>query len=248
MKITPIRTHPIVKGDKIENVLDKFVKKPKDETIVAVTSKIVSICEGRLIPIYKTDKKTLIMHEAELYLPANLSKYDFPISIKNNLIGAAAGIDESNGNGYFVLWPKDPQKSANKIREYLSKKFGIQHLGIIITDSKLSPLRPGVTGYSLSQSGFRVLNSYVGRPDIFGRKMKVEKLNLADSLASAAVAVMGEGNEQTPIAIIEGLNNVEFQDRNPTKKELDQIKIKIEDDIYAPLLTSVQWRKGKGKV
>ena len=32
-----------------------------------------------------------------------------------------AGIDESNGDGNYVLWPKDLQNSANTIRDILLK-------------------------------------------------------------------------------------------------------------------------------
>jgi F420-0:gamma-glutamyl ligase len=55
---------------------------------------------------------------------------------------------------------------------------------------------------------------------------------------------MGEGSEQTPIALLEDLPFVGFQDRNPTKRELDGMRIKREDDLYWPLLSKVKWRKG----
>jgi len=42
----------------------------------------------------------------------------------NGLVCANAGVDESNGAGYFILWPKDPQKSAKKIWQFFKKKFG----------------------------------------------------------------------------------------------------------------------------
>jgi F420-0:gamma-glutamyl ligase len=64
-----------------------------------------------------------------------------------------------------------------------------------------------------------------------------------DALAAASVFEMGEGAEQTPLAVITDLNKVEFQDRNPTQEELDFLKIDIEDDLYAPLLKSVEWKK-----
>ena len=78
--------------------------------------------------------------------------------------------------------------------------------------------------------------------------MHAEKSNIADSLATAAVTVMGEGNEQQPLAIIEDLPFVAFQDRNPTAKELEELKIKLEDDVYASLLTSVTWKTGMKKL
>lgn len=245
MVITPVKTRPVVRGDKIENILDRYISNIEENSIVVVTSKIISTCEGRVVPINSANKDDLVKKEAEFYLPRTESKYDFMITIKNSMIVASAGIDESNGNGCYVLWPRDPQRSANLIREHLSKKFKIKNLGVIITDSKLSPLRWGVTGYTLAHSGFKVLKNYIGKTDIFGRKLKAEKLNVADSLASASIAVMGEGDEQTPISIIEQTPFVEFQQRNPTKKELNALRIDIKDDIYAPILESVNWLKGK---
>ena len=56
---------------------------------------------------------------------------------------------------------------------------------------------------------------------------------------------MGEGSEQTPLAVISDIPFVHFQDRNPTEEELAELKISIEDDVYAPLLKAANWKKGK---
>ena len=157
----------------------------------------------------------------------------------------SAGIDESNGNGYYVLWPKDPQHSVNQIRKYLIKKFKLKNLGVIIVDSKTTPLRWGVTGVAVAYSGFSPLNNYIGKPDIFGRAFLVEKANVADAIAASAVVVMGEGNEQTPIAIIEDVSFVTFQKNDPSRKELQEYAISIQDDLYSQILSGVMWSKGK---
>jgi len=57
---------------------------------------------------------------------------------------------------------------------------------------------------------------------------------------------MGEGSEQTPMAIISDIAFVEFTGENPDTNMLEQYSIAIEDDIYANLLESVKWHKGKG--
>ncbi len=244
MIITPVKTHPIVKGETIDHVLDKYIVKLKENSIIVVTSKIVSICEGRMVKIEDADKDELIKQESQYYLPRNINKYNISYTITQNFLVAGAGIDESNGNGYYILWPEDPQESVNKIREYLAKKFKLEHVGVIISDSKANPLRWGVTGAAIAQSGFMVLKDYIGTPDIFGRPFTFEKLNISDSLAGASVSVMGEGNEQIPLAIITDIPFVEFVDRNPTQEEIDELKIEPQDDIYHPLLTSVKWKKG----
>lgn len=250
MKVAAYKTHKIKTGEKLFEILDKYLPSLEENSVVAIASKVVGICEGRVVKIddpEKTNdqKSKLVEKEAEYFLPREFNQYGFMITINRNMLVASAGIDESNSDGYFSLWPEDPQKSANEIREYLVTKHHIKHLGVILTDSKLTPLRWGVTGFAISHSGFEALNNYIGQPDIYGRKMHAEKANIADSLATAAVAEMGEGNEQQPIAVITDAKFVHFQDRNPTQEELDDLKIKLEDDVYASLLTSVDWQKRK---
>lgn len=67
---------------------------------------------------------------------------------------------------------------------------------------------------------------------------------IADALGTAAVLVMGEGAEQTPLAVIEDIPFVKFQNRNPKKTELQKLQMPLEDDLYAPLLQAVKWKKG----
>jgi len=166
------------------------------------------------------------------------------VTIKRNLLAVAAGIDESNGAGFYILWPKDPQKTANEVRRYLQKRFSVKKVGVVITDSKTTPLRCGTTGVSIVYSGFRALNNYIGRRDIFGRKFEMQKANIVDALATSAVLVMGEGSEQTPLAVVEDVPFIKFQEKDPSKKELRDLHIDIEDDLYGPLLKGVKWRKG----
>ena len=127
------------------------------------------------------------------------------------------------------------------------KEYGISEVGVIITDSKTTPLRRGVTGVTLAHSGFAALNDYIGHPDIFGRDLHVTKANIADGLAGASVLSMGEGSEQTPFAVIEDVPFVTFQRRNPTVEELTDLRIPLEEDIYASILTRTPWQRGKGK-
>ena len=86
--------------------------------------------------------------------------------------------------------------------------------------------------------------SRVGRPDLFGRPLEMTRVHMADALAAAAVLVMGEAAEQTPLALIDDVPFVEFQDHAPSAEELQKARIEMDDDLYEPLLTSVQWHKG----
>ena len=245
MKIFSIKTQKIrpYKQNLFE-VLNKYLTSLKDRSIVVITSKIVSICEGKIIRLEAADKKELIKKEAEYFLPPEENKYNITLTIKRNLLVPTAGIDESNGDGYYILWPEDPQKTVNDVRRCLRKRFSIKKLGVIITDSKTTPLRRGTTGVTVVYSGFSALNNYIGKPDIFGRKFKVKKANVIDALAASAVLVMGEGSEQTPLAIIEDIPFVRFQEEDPSLKELNGLRINIDDDLYGPLLNGVKWEKG----
>lgn len=245
MKVTPVKTHKVQpeKDSDIYAILEQYLPKLKEGSVVAITSKIVAICQGRYAKIGSVNKNQLIEQEAEYFLPPG--KNGFYLTIKYNLIIPSSGIDESNGNGYYILWPKDPQKTANGVRKYLAKKFGLKKIGVIITDSKTNPLRWGVTGVSITHSGFEPMNDYIGTKDIFGKELQYTKTNIMDALGTAAVLEMGEGKEQTPLAVIENIPFVHFQQRNPTQKELHEVRIgMMEDDLYRELLTSVKWRKG----
>lgn len=246
MKVTAIKTKRINLGDNLYKILAEYLpKKINDKSVIAVSSKIVAICEGRVVKIESEEQRDILAKkEAEAYLPREYNQYGFMITINNGIMVASSGIDASNGNGFYVLWPKNPQKSANEIHEYLVGKYRLKNIGVIITDSKLTPLRWGVTGVAIAHSGFAALKNYIGTPDIFGRLMQAEKSNIADSLATAAVIEMGEGNEQKPLAVIEDVNFVKFQKRNPTRKELNGLKISIGDDVFSSLLKSVKWQKG----
>lgn len=248
MIVTPIKTDKILpqKHKDLLQVLEQFLPQIKESSILAVTSKIVAICEGRVVKIGKQDKDQLIAQEAQYYLPRVNNPYHVSLTVTNNNLVVSAGIDESNGAGNYILWPKDPQKSTNQIREFIKKKFSLKNIGVIITDSRTIPMRWGVTAFALAYSGFNPLKNYIGTPDLFGRKFQFEQTNIIDSLATVAALVMGEGAEQTPVAVIEDLPFVEFQDREPTKAELSQLKISLEEDIYSPLLKSTLWRKGQG--
>ncbi len=248
MIVKAIKTNKILPGGpSVFKLLDQFLSELKEGSVVAITSKVVSICEGRIVPIGSIEKEKLIKSEAEYYLPADLGKYGISFSITKNTLIPMAGIDESNGNGDYILWPADSQKSANGIREYLVEHFGLKKVGVIITDSTAMPLRYGTFGIVLAHSGFVATNDYRGKTDLFGRPFKVSISSVAGGLAAAAVLVMGEGNEATPIAVMEDLPFVQFQARNPTKKELDDFYIPmISEDLFAPFLNSMPWQDKGG--
>ena len=245
MKVTAVKTPKITaKTGSIFNVLDAALPTFQEGSVIAITSKIVSICEGNTVPYFQANKEDLAKKEADLYLSAKLSKYCHHFTITNNTLIAMAGIDESNGEGYYILWPKNAQKTANDIRNYLAEKHKLKNIGIIITDSTCQPLRRGTTGIALAHSGFSALNDYIGKPDLFGRPFGVTQANISGGLAATAVLAMGEGAEQTPICVLADLPNVNFLQHDPSHEELATTEVTLEDDLFAPFLMSVNWHQG----
>jgi putative folate metabolism gamma-glutamate ligase len=247
MQVRAIRTHKITSDRDLNALLDQYVTALDERSVLVITSKIVSICQGRLAPVDCVDKQALIEQEADLYLPPGASQYAISLTIKEHLLIPMAGVDESNAQGQYVLWPIDAQGVANRVRAHLAERFALQHVGVLITDSKTTPLRWGVTGTAIAHSGFLAVNDYRGHPDLYGRPLHMTTVDVADALSAAAVLVMGEADEQTPLAVLTDLPFVRFQDRDPTPEELQQRWIDLQDDLYAPLLQAVDWRKGGGK-
>ena len=189
MRVDAIKTEKVTSGSiGLHELLDKYVEELSEGSILAITSKIISLCEGRVVPVEGSDKDELIKKEADLYIPKEENRYNLYLTIKDSILAVSAGIDESNASGYYVFWPKDPQKTANEIREYLTKRFSLKKVGVIITDSKTTPLRWGVTGIPIAHSGFKALRDLIGTADLFGRKLKMTKVAVMDALASSAGA------------------------------------------------------------
>ena len=245
MTIQPIKTGKIpIAEQNLFRLLDRHMAALDERTVLAITSKLVSICQGRFVRCNAADKQVLIESEADSFLPPDSNRYHVALTIKDRCLIPSAGIDESNADGRYILWPLDPQCTANAVRSYLRDRFSRRRIGVIITDSTTAPLRCGVTGIALAHSGFLALNDYVGARDVFGRPLRMTKANVADALAAAAVLVMGEGNERTPLALITDLPLVTFQNRDPSEAELEALRIQPEEDLYAPLLQAVRWRRG----
>ena len=189
------------------------------------------------------DKDELIKKEAEFYLDRNQVPNKYAVlTLKQNILIPTAGIDESNAKGYFILWPENPYQVAKEIYYFIKKNYKLKKFGVIISDSHTTPLRWGTSGIAIAYFGFYPVRDYRGVKDIFGRKLKVTLANLVDGFTTAAVLVMGEGIEKTPLAIIEDIDFVKFKEFDPTKN--NPVEINPDDDIYAPLLKAIKWKKG----
>ncbi len=230
MELIPIKTrilHP--PKDSLIEVLDESVTDLREGDVITITSKIVAISEGRCVPIEGTDKEVLVQQEAEfLFKPEGRSK---ALTLTNHTIISAAGIDESNGEGYYILLPKDSFESARYIHEYLLKRHSLQHLGVVITDSHSLPFRYGAMSVAIGCWGFEPIDNHVGRPDLFNRPMQYSKTNFPDAIAAATTIVTGECDESQPITILRGMSNLVFTDADPR----NEFFVPYEEDIYKDL-------------
>jgi F420-0:gamma-glutamyl ligase len=232
MQIIPIKTRIFQENEDLTAFILKYVKNLKENSVLVVTSKIVALSEGRTVKYEnKRQKIKLIKKESDFALQTKLVW----LTKKDDVFMADAGIDESNGKGKLILLPKDSFVSANKIRSMLCKHYKIKNLGMIISDSGLLPFRNGVIGMARGYAGFEGIKDYKGEKDIFGRKLTYSKINIADSLTTAATICMGEGNERQPMALI--LKAPVLFMNKINKKEL---KINPTDDIFYPLIKNLR--------
>ena len=239
MIIKPIKTRVFKEGEDLFAFVTRYLKKVPERSVIVVTSKVVALSEGRTTVVRdERAKEKLIRAESEF---AVKTEYVW-LTIKDGTVMASAGIDESNADGKLILLPKDSFKSARILRKKLQQKYKVKKLGVLITDSRTIPLRAGVVGVALGYAGFRGVRDYRGTKDIFGRTLVFSRTDVADSLATAAVLVMGEGSEQQPLALVEKAP-IEFRD-TISRTELH---IDIKDDMYRPLFSRLPRSRSRSK-
>ena len=115
MIVTALKTQIVENSScSIEELLSQTIKSIPENSVVAITSKVVSLCEGNVVEKGSISKDELIEREADFFLPKSDSKYDVYLTIKNNLLIPSSGVDESNTNGYYLKLPKNSQKTDRK--------------------------------------------------------------------------------------------------------------------------------------
>jgi coenzyme F420-0:L-glutamate ligase / coenzyme F420-1:gamma-L-glutamate ligase len=188
--------------------------------ILVVTHKIVSKAEGRVVDLASIKPSTkaismakehdkdprvmeLILKESSQILRA---KNGIIISeTKHGFVCANAGVDQSNVEGdTAVLLPVAPDQSAGRLQEAVKEKIG-KEIAVIITDTFGRTFRNGQTNVAIGVAGINPIKSYIGTYDMYGRKLRVTEIAVADEIASAAELVMGKA-ERTPVAIVRGYN------------------------------------------
>ena len=239
MELFSIKLPLIRKNDPLLEILLQNLKiqgKTLNEgDIIVIAEKVIATAQGRVVSLvdvkkiseqaqslareYDMDERyvELIIQESSMILGGLkhviLAKvYDFLI--------ANAGIDQSNaGEGNVVLLPSNLNDVVWDYWKELKKEFRLNNLGVIISDSRVQPLRKGTIGIAIATSGFEPVEDLRGQPDLFGRPMEITMRAVADDLSSAAQFLLSEANQQTPVVIIRG-SNVEFTENPKTTTEM----------------------------
>ncbi len=193
----------------------------KNGDIIVIAQKIISKNEGRTVSLKnilpssrsielakKTNKDPRIM---ELILKESrkivrVFNNTIITETQHGFICANSGIDQSNvskSKNQVLLLPKDPDKSANKLKKEIYEKTR-KNIAVLITDTFGRPFRMGQTNIAIGIAGINALKNYKGKRDMFGKILKVTEIAIVDEIAGAAELVMGK-TEGIPIAIVRNL-------------------------------------------
>ena len=189
------------------------------DDVVAVTQKVVSKAEGRLVDLSTVTPSALarsfadqadkdprlvevVLRESKRIV--RMDKMVLIVETHRGFICANAGVDNSNVPGQEVvsLLPEDPDASAAQLRAAFREAAGVD-TAVLITDSFGRPWREGITEVAIGVAGMLPVQSYRGVPDSFGMMMRTTEVAVADHLAAAA-GLVTEKLARVPVVILRG--------------------------------------------
>ena len=210
IEILPVAGLPEFRpGDDLGGAVAAAAPWLRDGDVVVVTSKVVSKCEGRLVPAPQDAeerdrlRRKLVDEEAVRVL----ARKGRTLITENRLglVQAAAGVDGSNvGRDELALLPVDPDASAAALRTGLRERLGVD-VAVIITDTMGRAWRNGQIDAAVGAAGLAVLHSYSGAVDRHGNELVVTEVAIADEVAAAADLVKGKLTA-VPVAVVRGLS------------------------------------------
>jgi coenzyme F420-0:L-glutamate ligase/coenzyme F420-1:gamma-L-glutamate ligase len=191
--------------------------------ILVVAQKVVSKAEGQsrmLSDVVPSGEALRLGAETgkdprvvELILRESVSvvRQTNKLIIAENRLGivmANAGVDQSNmDEGYALLLPKDPDASANAIRDYL-RDHCRSEVGVVIADSIGRAWRNGIVGHAIGVAGIGALLDLRGKVDRNGRDLRVTEVAIADEIAAAGSMLMGQAAEGKPLVLVRGFRRI----------------------------------------
>ena len=191
----------------------------EDRDIIVVTQKVVSKTEGALVDLKTVVPSTLAKTiaadwgkdprhvEVVLQESRRIVRMDHGVLItetKHGFVCANSGVDASNvpGEDILCLLPKNPDVSADRIREAIRKLTGYK-VAIIISDTFGRPWRDGTTDIAIGTAGIEPLKDYRGEADQFGRTLRASVAAIADEVTGAAELVTRK-NQAIPVTLVRG--------------------------------------------
>lgn len=194
VEIFPVPGLPDVEpGDDLTALLVEALAplRPRDGDILVVTHKIVSKAEGAIAPAATEEAyRNVVASEATSIVRR---RGDMVIAVtRHGFVCANAGVDRSNVTGdRVVLLPRDPDRSAHRIRSRLQRDLGVD-LAVVISDTFGRAWRTGVVDVAIGISGIRPILDLKGTTDMHGRMLEVTEVAIADEVAAAAELAMGK--------------------------------------------------------
>ena len=197
----------------------------RDADVLVVAQKIVSKAEGRrvnladIVPSARAralaaqvakDARLVELILSESRRVVRTARDVLIVEHRLGFIMANAGIDQSNvasssaGQEWALLLPQNPDASAERLRAAIAAQSG-RAIGVIINDSFGRPWRVGTVGVAIGVAGWPATLDLRGRPDRFGRTLRVTVVGHADEIAAAASLLMGQSSEGRPVVLVRGL-------------------------------------------
>jgi coenzyme F420-0:L-glutamate ligase/coenzyme F420-1:gamma-L-glutamate ligase len=207
---TSVKVQP---GDDLVTILidalDDVEETLAHHDLVIVTSKVVSKSEGRVVPYDGTEEHKVAIVEGESVRVLRRRGTLRITETRHGFINANAGVDLSNtDDGTAVLLPKDPDRSARRLRSELARRLDVD-VAVLITDTFGRVWRQGVTDIALGSAGLRPLLDLRGTLDANGRLLEATEVAIADEIAGAANLVLHKA-AATPFALVRGLDESFF--------------------------------------
>ena len=205
VEILPVEGLPEIRpGDDLAALLAPKLEElgAGDGDVVAVTQKVVSKAEGRVVPDEGEGRAAWVEREARRLVAR---RGDLVIAeTRHGFVCANAGVDASNvAPGFLTLLPEDPDGSAERIRKGLEEALGVS-IGVVVTDTFGRAWRRGVVNVAIGCSGLPALVDLRGAPDHAGRALEATVVALADEVAAATGLVMAKA-ARVPAALVRGV-------------------------------------------
>jgi coenzyme F420-0:L-glutamate ligase/coenzyme F420-1:gamma-L-glutamate ligase len=227
VKIIAVENLPLImKGDNIGQLIVEAATKQntpiEEKDVIVVTHVAVSKAEGNIINLdqvtpserakqiaQQTNKDPALVEVVlqETKDIVRIGQNSIITETRNGVICANAGVDRSNVSGErnVVPLPKDPNASAQNIRQEIKRLTGV-NVAVIISDTHGRPFRTGEINVAIGVAGIKPIRDRRGEKDLFGYVLRVKQTAIGDELSSAAELVIGQANEGIPAAIIRGYN------------------------------------------